>query len=535
VKLTDLPAWKAIEAHYTATKDIHLRQLFANDPRRGETLRLQAADIYADYSKNRVTPETLSLLFDLARVCDVEAKRDAMFAGQKINTAENRAVLHIALRNKPDQPIMVDGKDVMPEVTAVLNRMKQFAESVRSGEWKGATGKRIKNVINIGIGGQNLGMVMVYEALKSYSNRDMTFRFVSNIDGTGFAESVRDLDPAETMFIISSKTFTTDETMTNAHTARDWLVGSLGEDAVRRHFVAASAATEEVTKFGIDTANMFEFWDWVGGRYSVGSAGGLIVMVAIGADNFQSLLDGFQTMDQHFKTAPLEQNLPVILALIGIWYTNFFGAESETILPYSQYMNQFPNYFRQGNMESNGKGVTKAGERVTYSTGPIVWGDVGTDFQHTFNQLLHQGTHLIPADFIGFAKSLDPIGDHHTKLMANMFAQTEALAFGKTAEEVAAEGVPPELVPHKTFLGNRPTNTLLLPKLTPNTLGQLIAVYEHKIFVQGAVWDINSFDQWGVQLGKVLATKIYGELKGNTPGAHDSSTASLIDTYNTLR
>jgi glucose-6-phosphate isomerase len=535
--LTDLPEWQALQAHYDDTKELHLRKLFADDPKRGERLSLQAADVYADYSKNRVTDDTLRLLFDLARVRDVEATRDAMFAGEKINTTEHRAVLHTALRNQSEQPIMVDGKDVMPEVRAVLKRMGVFAEAIRSGEWRGYTGKRIKTVINVGIGGSDLGPVMVTEALKHYSQRDLEVRFISNIDSTHFVETTRDLDPAETLFIIASKTFTTDETMTNAQSARVWVLEGLhDEESIARHFVAVSTNTGEVKKFGIDPNNMFEFWDWVGGRYSLTSAIGLSIMVAIGSEHFQEMLTGFYAMDKHFKTAPLEQNLPVILGLLGVWYDNFYGAASEAILPYDQYLSRFAAYFQQGNMESNGKSVTKDGKPVDYSTGPVIWGEPGTNGQHAFYQLLHQGTQFVPCDFIGFARSLNPRGEHHRKLTANFLAQTQALAFGKTAEEVRAEGVPEELVSHKTFSGNRPTTTLLLPELTPHTLGQLIALYEHKIFVQGVIWDINSFDQWGVELGKVLAKDIYATLAGgaDVQPHYDNSTNTLLTKYRDL-
>jgi glucose-6-phosphate isomerase len=535
--LTELPEWQALQTHYAETKDVHIRQLFADDPERGQRLKLQAGDVYADYSKNRITDKTLELLFDLARARNVEGSRDAMFAGEKINTTENRAVLHTALRSQSEQPITLDGKDVLPEVRAVLKRMGVFAKAVRSGEWRGYTGKPITTVINIGIGGSDLGPVMVTEALKYYSQRDLAVRFVSNIDSTQFVEATRDLDPAETLFIIASKTFTTDETMTNAHSARDWLLATLhDEQAVARHFVAVSTNAAEVEKFGIDTANMFEFWDWVGGRYSLTGAIGLSIMVAIGAEHFQSLLEGFYAMDEHFKTAPLEQNLPVILGLIGIWYGNFYGAASEAILPYDQYLSRFAAYFQQGNMESNGKSVTKDSQPVNYDTGPVIWGEPGTNGQHAFYQLLHQGTRFVPCDFIGFARPLNLLGEHHRKLTANLFAQTQALAFGKTAEEVRAEGVSEELVAHKTFSGNRPTNTLLLPELTPHTLGQLIALYEHKIFVQGAIWDINSFDQWGVELGKVLAKDIYTTLTADpdTKLQYDSSTNALLSMYRDL-
>jgi glucose-6-phosphate isomerase len=537
MELTDMTEWKALQAHYNATKNLHLRQLFDDDPERGQHLKLQACDIYADYSKNRVTYDTMDLLFKLARARQVETLRDAMFAGEKINTTEQRAVLHTALRNQGSQHVNVDGVDVLPEVRDVLARMKTFADDIRTGSWQGYSGKPIKNIINIGIGGSDLGPVMATEALKFYSQRDLSVRFISNIDSTHFAETTRRLDPAETLFIVASKTFTTDETMTNAHAARDWLLASLGDQtAVARHFVAVSTNAEEVQKFGIDTANMFGFWDWVGGRYSLTSAIGLSVMVAIGPQNFQKLLEGFYVMDEHFRTAPLEQNLPVILALIGIWHSNFHGAASETILPYDQYLSRFAAYFQQGNMESNGKSVTKSGQAVTYDTGPVIWGEPGTNGQHAFYQLLHQGTRLIPCDFIGFARPLNPIGEHHRKLMANLLAQSQALAFGKTADQVRAEGVAEALIPHKVFSGNRPTNTLLLPELNPYTLGQLIALYEHKIFVQGAIWNINSFDQWGVELGKVLAKDIYANLKSANPSkSYDSSTNSLLEAYKNLQ
>ena len=532
MSLSQLPQWQALAAHQKTVATKHLRELFADDPQRGTRLSLQAADIFADYSKNRVTDETLRLLFDLARACDVEAKRDAMFAGEKINTTENRAVLHTALRYQGSEPILVDGQDVMPEVRRVLKQMGEFAEAIRGGSWSGHTGRPIKNIVNIGIGGSDLGPVMATEALKFYSRRDLNVRFISNVDANHFAEVVLGLDPAETLFIIASKTFTTDETMTNAQTARAWLLEALGDEAaVAKHFVAVSTNTQEVEKFGIDTANMFEFWDWVGGRYSMTSAIGLSIMVAIGPEHFQEMLEGFYEMDQHFKTAPLEQNLPVILALIGMWHGNFLGAESEAILPYDQYLHRFAAYFQQGNMESNGKSVTKEGAPVSYHTGPVIWGEPGTNGQHAFYQLLHQGTRLIPCDFIGFARPLNDIGQHHAKLTANLFAQTQALAFGKSATEVKAEGVPDELVPHKTFAGNHPTTTLLLPKLTPKALGELIALYEHKIFVQGVLWDINSFDQWGVELGKVLAKDIFQELENGEAGQRDSSTDNLLAKY----
>ena len=536
MSLTDLPSWHALTEHHRTTKDIHLRQRFSDDQDRGHRFSLKAADIYADYSKNLISDETLSLLFQLARERDVEGLRNAMFAGSKINTTEQRAVLHTALRNQGSGHVDIEGTDVLPDVRSVLSKMTQFSNDVRNGSWLGFTHKPIKTVVNIGIGGSDLGPVMITEALKYYSKRDLSVRFVSNVDSTHLIETVRDLNPEETLFIIASKTFTTDETMTNAHSARDWLLGALKDEAaVARHFVAVSTNAAEVAKFGIDTDNMFGFWDWVGGRYSVTSAIGLSVMVSIGSDNFHELLSGFYAMDEHFRTAPLEQNLPVILATIGIWHSNFHGTTSEAILPYDQYLNRFAAYFQQANMESNGKSVTKDGEFVTYKTGPVIWGEPGTNGQHAFYQLLHQGTHIVPCDFIGFITPLNPLGEHHRKLTANLFAQTQALAFGKTAEEVRAEGVSEELIPHKVFNGNRPTTTLLLPKLTPNALGQLIALYEHKIFVQGAIWGINSFDQWGVELGKVLAQGIYQDLQTNTSTqSYDSSTQQLIDEYRKL-
>jgi glucose-6-phosphate isomerase len=539
--LTDLPEWKALREHHAKIKRVQLRTLFTKDPQRGERLSIQAGDIYADYSKNRLTDETLTLLCDLARVCGVEKLRDAMFSGTRINTSEDRAVLHTALRNQASSHVIEGGEDVMPEITSVLGHMSRFANAVRSGEWKGFTGKPIRTVINIGIGGSDLGPSMVTEALKFYSQRDISVRFVSNIDGTHLAEATRDIHPDETLFIIASKTFTTDETMTNAHSARDWLLATLHDDAaIARHFVAVSTNADEVRKFGIDTENMFIFWDWVGGRYSLCSAIGLAIMVSIGPEHFHQLLEGFYTMDEHFRSAPLEQNLPVILALIGIWYGNFYGAQSEAILPYDQYLTRFAAYFQQGNMESNGKSVTKNGDPVDYSTGPVIWGEPGTNGQHAFYQLLHQGTRLIPCDFIGFARPLNPLGEHHRKLTANLVAQTRALAFGKTATEVRDEAAPhtmsDALVAARTFVGNHPTNTLLLPELTPNTLGQLIALYEHKIFVQGAIWNIDSFDQWGVELGKSLAKDIYTTLQKAQPTAvYDSSTNALIRMYNRLK
>lgn len=530
MQLTYLPEWQALGAHFAQTKSLHLKQLFIQEPDRGQKYVIKSHDWYLDYSKNRITRETIQLLFKLAYAAGVDKIRDAMFRGEVINNTENRAVLHIALRNRSNTPILVNGKDVMPEVNRVLEQMRRFSRQIRTGEWKGYTGKRIKNIVNIGIGGSDLGPVMAYEALKFYSDRNLVMRFVSNIDATHLAEATRDLNPDETLFIIASKTFTTDETMTNAQSARQWLVGALkNEDAVSRHFVALSTNTEGVKRFGINPENMFVFWDWVGGRYSLCSAIGLSLMIAIGPDNFDAMLDGFHAMDNHFRTAPLEENMPVIMALLGIWYNNFFDAQTYALLPYDQYLHRFPAYFQQGDMESNGKSVTKDGRRVDYQTGPIIWGEPGTNGQHAFYQLIHQGTKLIPADFIAFKESLNPIGDHHLKLLANVFAQTEALAFGKTEEELRAEGVEERLIPYKTFEGNRPTNTLLADKLTPNSLGQLIALYEHKIFVQGVIWGINSFDQMGVELGKVLAKKIFNELKAENPDLkHDSSTNALI-------
>ena len=536
--LTNLPAWKALQAHHDAVKDVHLRDLFAGDATRGERLTAEGAGLYLDYSKHRVTDETLNLLLQLAQETGVAAKRDAMFGGEKINITEDRAVLHVALRAPRGATIMVDGKNVVPEVHEVLDRMAQFAEQVRGGQWLGYTGKPIRNIVNIGIGGSDLGPVMAYEALKHYSDRALTLRFVSNVDGTDIAEKTRDLDPAETLFIISSKTFTTQETMTNAHSARTWLLNTLKDDAaVARHFVAVSTNAAEVQKFGIDTANMFGFWDWVGGRYSMDSAIGLSLMLAVGPDNFRELLTGFHDMDEHFRTAPPEQNLPLLMGLLGIWYNNFFGACSVAVLPYDQYLAYFSAYLQQLDMESNGKHVTLSGETVDYQTGPIIWGQPGTNGQHAFYQLIHQGTKLIPCDFIGFCQTLNPLPPHHDLLMANVFAQTEALAFGKTLEQVLAEGVDPALAPHRVFDGNRPTSTILADRLTPRTLGSLIALYEHKVFVQGAVWNINSFDQWAVELGKVLAKKIAGELEsqGEPELAHDSSTNTLIRRYRERR
>jgi glucose-6-phosphate isomerase len=528
-------AWSALASHYKTVSKLHLRELFAGDSKRGERLALAAVGLYLDYSKNRVTDETLRLLLQLAEESGLRKRIDAMFQGEKINVTEKRAVLHVALRAPRDASILVDGKNVVPEVHAVLDQMADFCNRVRSGEWKGHTGKRIRNVINIGIGGSDLGPVMAYEALKHYSDRNMTFRFVSNVDGTDFAEAVRDLDPSETLFIISSKTFTTLETMTNAHTARDWSLAGLGGDekSVAKHFVAVSTNAAEVTKFGIDTANMFGFWDWVGGRYSMDSAIGLSTMIAIGPENFQAMLNGFHQMDEHFRTAPFQQNLPVLMGLLAIWYNDFFGAQTVAVLPYEQYLKRFPAYLQQLTMESNGKHVTLEGKKVARDTGPIYWGEPGTNGQHSFYQLIHQGTRLIPCDFIAFSKPLNPLGRHHDMLIANVCAQTEALAFGKTPEQVEAEGTPKWLVPHRVFEGNRPSNTILADKLTPEILGKLVALYEHSVFTQGAIWNIDSFDQWGVELGKVLAQRIIPELEDKTepPLAHDSSTNNLIRYY----
>ena len=536
--LTARPAWQALAAHAATVKPLHLRQLFADDPKRGERLTLEAAGIHLDYSKHRITDETLALLVRLAEESGLRARIDAMFRGEKINVSEERAVLHVALRAPRGASIVVDGENVVPEVHAVLDKMTAFANRVRSGAWQGHTGKRIRNVVNIGIGGSDLGPVMAYEALKHYSARDMTFRFVSNIDGTDFAEAVLDLDPAETLFIVSSKTFTTLETMTNAHTARAWALAGLGgdEQAIAKHFVAVSTNAAEVAKFGIDTANMFGFWDWVGGRYSMDSAIGLSTMLAVGPENFRALLAGFHEMDEHFRTAPFGQNLPVLMGLLVLWYNNFFGAQTVAVLPYEQYLKRFPAYLQQLTMESNGKRVTLEGTPVDYDTGPIYWGEPGTNGQHSFYQLIHQGTRLIPCDFIGFGQTLNPLGLHHDLLMANVFAQGEALAFGKTPEEVKAEGSPDWLVPHRTFEGNRPSNTLLLERLTPAALGKLVALYEHSVFTQGAIWQIDSFDQWGVELGKVLAKRIIPELAGAEPELrHDSSTNALIRRYRRLK
>jgi len=533
------PAWKLLEKHHQKLKSIHLRDLFAEDRERGEKLAIETTGIYLDYSKNRITAETLRLLLQLARECGLQSRIAAMFRGDKINVSENRAVLHVALRAPRGTTIMHDGRNVVPDVHAVLDRMADFANQLRSGAWKGHTGKRIRNVINIGIGGSDLGPVMAYEALKHYSERAMTFRFVSNVDGTDFAEVVRDLDPAETLFIVSSKTFTTLETMTNAHTAREWLLAGLNGDdsAIAKHFVAVSTNAKEVTKFGIDTANMFGFWDWVGGRYSMDSAIGLSTMLAIGPDNFGDMLVGFHEMDEHFRSAPFERNLPVLMGLLGVWYNNFFGAQTVAVLPYEQYLKRFPAYLQQLTMESNGKHVTIDGVAVDYNTGPIYWGEPGTNGQHSFYQLIHQGTRLIPCDFIAFARPLNPLGRHHDLLLANVFAQTEALAFGKTAAEVKAEGTPDWLVPHRLFEGNRPSNVLLLEALTPAALGKLVALYEHSVFTQGTIWQIDSFDQWGVELGKALAQRIIPQLETPTEPKleHDSSTNALIRRYRKLK
>jgi glucose-6-phosphate isomerase len=537
--LTARPSWKALESHYQKVRQSNLRQLFADDPKRGERLTTEAVGLYLDYSKNRVADETLKLLLQLAEEAGLRGRIDAMFRGEKINITENRAVLHVALRAPRNASIVVDGENVVPQVHAVLDKMADFSNRVRSGAWKGHTGKRIRNVINIGIGGSDLGPVMAYEALKYYSDRALSFRFVSNIDGTDFAEAVRDLDPAETLFIVSSKTFTTLETMTNAHTARDWSLKGLGGDvqAVAKHFVAVSTNAAKVSEFGIDTANMFGFWDWVGGRYSMDSAIGLSTMIAIGPENFRSMLEGFHEMDEHFRTAPFERNLPVLLGLLTVWYTDFFGAETVAILPYEQYLKRFPAYLQQLTMESNGKHVTLDGTEVDYPTGPIYWGEPGTNGQHSFYQLIHQGTRLIPCDFIAFIQTLNPLGRHHDMLLANVFAQTEALAFGKTPEEVKAEGTPDWLVPHRVFEGNRPSNTILTEKLTPNSLGKLVALYEHSVFTQGAIWNIDSFDQWGVELGKVLAQRIIPELESKEEPelGHDSSTNNLVRRYRNSR
>jgi glucose-6-phosphate isomerase len=536
--LTERPAWKALAAHYQTVHGLHLRQLFAEDPIRGERLSAEAVGLYLDYSKNRITDETLRLLMRLAAECGLRERITAMFRGERINATEKRAVLHTVLRAPETERVIVDGVDVVPGVHAVLERMAALSRQIRSGEWKGHTGKRIRNVISIGIGGSDLGPVMAYEALRHYSQRDMTFRFVSNVDGTDFAEATWDLEPEETMFIICSKTFTTLETLTNAETARAWSLRKLGDErAVRRHFVAVSTNAEGVAKFGIDTANMFGFWDWVGGRYSMDSAIGLSTMIAIGPENFRALLAGFRAMDQHFRSAPFEQNLPVLMGMLAVWNCNFLDAQTVAVLPYEQYLKRFPAYLQQLTMESNGKHVTLGGTRVAYQTGPVYWGEPGTNGQHSFYQLIHQGTRLIPCDFIGFCQTLNPMGHHHDLLMSNLFAQTEALAFGKTEDEVKAEGTPAWLAPHRVFEGNRPTNTLLAERLTPETLGSLVALYEHSVFTQGAIWNIDSFDQWGVELGKALAQRTTPELESaDEPSLkHDSSTNALIGRYRRLR
>ena len=537
--LRQRPVWAQLEAHFQKLKSLHLKQLFAQDPKRGEKFALEAAGIYLDYSKNRITDETLSLLLQLAQESGLRAQIDAMFRGDAINVSEKRAVLHTALRAPRDATILHEGRNVVSDVYAVLDRMSDFSNRVRSGDWKGHSGKRIRNVINIGIGGSDLGPVMAYEALKHYSDRTMTFRFVSNVDGTDFSEAVRDLDPAETLFIVSSKTFTTLETMANAQSARAWMMAQLkgDEGGIAKHFVAVSTNAVEVTKFGIDTANMFGFWDWVGGRYSMDSAIGLSTMLAIGPENFRAMLDGFHEMDEHFRTAPFERNLPALMGLLSLWYNNFFGAQTVAVLPYQQYLKRFPAYLQQLTMESNGKHVTIEGTHVDYDTGPIYWGEPGTNGQHSFYQLIHQGTRLIPCDFLAFARNLNPLGRHQDMLVANVFAQTEALAFGKTVEEVKAEGTPDWLVPHRLFEGNRPSNTLMMEALTPAALGKLVALYEHSVFTQGVIWQIDSFDQWGVELGKVLAQRILPQLESASEPKldHDSSTNALIQRYRKLK
>ena len=537
--LTRRPAWKALASHFQDVKRLHLRELFAADPKRGQRLTTEAAGLFLDYSKNRVTDKTLELLVRLAEESGLRDRTEAMFRGDKINITENRAVLHVALRAPKDASIVVDGENVVPKVHAVLDKMAGFCQRVRSGRWKGSTGKRIRNVINIGIGGSDLGPVMAYEALRHYSDRNLTFRFVSNVDGIDLVEATRDLDPAESLFIVSSKTFTTLETMTNAESAREWLLKGLGGNAraVRDHFVAVSTSADKVSAFGIDTANMFEFWDWVGGRYSMDSAIGLSTMLAVGPENFRAMLSGFHRMDEHFRTAPFDRNLPVLMALFSIWYNDFFGAETVAVLPYEQYLKRFPAYLQQLTMESNGKHVTLDGEAVAYATSPVYWGEPGTNGQHSFYQLIHQGTRLIPCDFLAFAQSLNPVGRHHDLLNANVFAQSEALAFGKTADAVRAEGTPDWLVPHRVFEGNRPSNTILAERLTPECLGKLVALYEHAVFTQGAIWGINPFDQWGVELGKVLAQRIVPELEdaAEPPLGHDSSTNALIRRYRALK
>ncbi len=533
--VTRTPEWNNLMQHRRQIGWTDMRKLFEEDPTRGETLTAEAGDLYLDYSKNMLTAETITLLVALADRCGLRQRIDDMFAGRHINVSEDRAVLHVALRMPRDATLTVDGQDVVADVHRVLDRMSAFSDAVRAGEWLGATGRRIRNVVNIGIGGSDLGPAMAYEALRDYSERSMTFRFVSNVDGTDVWEATHDLDPAETLFVVASKTFGTVETLTNARSARAWLTAALGEDAVSRHFVAVSTNAKRVAEFGIDPANMFEFWDWVGGRYSFDSAIGLSLMVAIGPEAFREMLGGFHAMDEHFRTAPFERNLPVLLGLLGVWHGNFFGAETTAILPYSQYLARFPAYLQQLDMESNGKSVDRQGKAVEWQTGPVVWGQPGTNGQHAFFQLLHQGTPLVPCDFIGLLEPIHDVAGHHDLLMANFLAQTEALAFGKTPEEVQAEGVPDEQVPHRTFPGNRPTNTILASKLTPAVLGQLVALYEHKVLTQGTVWDVNSFDQWGVELGKALATRIAGELTSDAEPAHDSSTNALIRRYRQAR
>ena len=537
--LTKRKAWKALTAHYKKISKIHLRKLFADDPKRGERLTLEAAGIFLDYSKHRINDQTIKLLLQLADESRLRERIDAMFSGEKINITEKRAVLHVALRAPKGSSIIVDGENVVPGVHAVLDKMSSFCDRVRSGAWKGHTGKRIRNIINIGIGGSDLGPVMAYEALKHYSERSLTFRFVSNVDGTDFAEAVRDIDPSETLWIVSSKTFTTLETMTNAHSARDWTLAGLGGDekSIAKHFVAVSTNATEVTKFGIDTANMFGFWDWVGGRYSMDSAIGLSTMLAIGPDNFRAMLSGFHQIDEHFRTAPFKQNLPVLMGLFSIWYGDFFGAQTSGVFPYEQYLKRFPAYLQQLTMESNGKHVTLDGTHVNYQTGAIYWGEPGTNGQHSFYQLIHQGTELIPCDFIAFAQALNPVGRHHDMLLANVFAQAEALAFGKRPEQVKKEGTADWLVPHRVFEGNRPSSVIFLDKLTPEALGKLVALYEHSVFTQGTIWHIDSFDQWGVELGKVLAQRIIPEIESPAEPklAHDSSTNGLIRRYRKVR
>jgi glucose-6-phosphate isomerase len=538
IPLSQRAAWKALQRHYDGMKNVHLRQLFAENPKRAERFALEAVGLFLDYSKNRITEETIGLLLDLANQSGLRERIDAMFRGEKINVTEKRAVLHVALRAPKGESILVDGRNVVPEVHAVLDRMAVFAKQVRSGQWLGHTGKRIRNLVNIGIGGSDLGPVMAFEALRHYSQRDLNFRFVSNVDDTDFAEATHDLNADETLFIVSSKTFTTLETMTNARTAREWALKTLGDEkAIARHFVAVSTNAAEVKKFGIDTANMFGFWDWVGGRYSMDSAIGLSTMIAIGPEQFNEMLGGFHAMDEHFRTAPFDRNLPVLMGLLAVWYNNFFDAQTLAVLPYEQYLKRFPAYLQQLTMESNGKYVTLDGARVDYQTGPIIWGEPGTNGQHSFYQLIHQGTKVIPCDFIGFYESLNPLGNHHDLLMSNVFAQTEALAFGKTPEQVRAEGTPDWLVPHRTFEGNRPSNVILGERLTPETLGKLVALYEHSVFSQGTIWQIDSFDQWGVELGKVLAVRIIPELEAAEQPSlkHDSSTNALIQRYRKLK